>query len=444
MESYDWKWVEAQVALTVETWSASANGRPQDAGRYTAAEQAAHEQAYDEALHEVESELEHSPEHAEEQVERQNRIVAAFARFSASALHLDKDSIGVLTREFLPVGTGLARWARQFDPELSMPAIIQASRNAWTACGMQPLLGAPIKLTPSILGYSLLYPYSDNYLDDEVITAEAKLQFSRRFRSRLLGSRLVPANRQEEAISCLIALIESEYQPFAYPQVFECLLAIHQAQEASIEQLHNSRGYSREHCLRMSCAKGGTSVLADACLANGSLNAEESRFAFAWGVLLQLGDDLQDLRDDMRRGSGTLFSKAAAAGERLDALTVQLLNFGDAVWEQMQKLPYGTPSYKELLAMSWRSLIIRAVADSHEFFSPAFVREAERRSPFRFDFLRSRNSKLAARHGLYASLFGSLLETSHERSESNQEFPAPPRLRSAGGTQTASYAQQLT
>ena len=57
----------------------------------------------------------------------------------------------------------------------------------------------------------------------------------------------------------------------------------------------------------MSCAKGGTSVLADACMARGWLNEEESRFAFDWGVLLQLGDDLQDVREDMQRGSMTLF-----------------------------------------------------------------------------------------------------------------------------------------
>ena len=42
--------------------------------------------------------------------------------------------------------------------------------------------------------------------------------------------------------------------------------------------------------------------------------------------------------------------------------------------------------------MSWRSLIIGAVANSHEFFSPAFLEEAERWSPFRFAFLRAREN----------------------------------------------------
>ncbi len=167
-------------------------------------------------------------------------------------------------------------------------------------------------------------------------------------------------------------------------------------------------------------------MLADACLAYGRLNEDESRFAFEWGVLLQLGDDVQDVREDMRRGSMTLFSRAAAAGIPLDTLTVQLFNFSEKVWSDLEKLPNGTRSYRELLKMSWRSLIIRAVADSHEFFSPGFVEQAERCSPFRFDFLRARGKRLTSRYGLYARLFEALLApeaTDHEGS-----IPAPERV----------------
>ena len=111
----------------------------------------------------------------------------------------------------------------------------------------------------------------------------------------------------------------------------------------------------------------------------------------------------------MQRGSVTLFSKAVAEGLTLDALTVQLLNFSEEVSARMLELPHGTATLKSLLSMSWRSLIIRAVADSHEYFSPSFLLEAERRSPFRFEFLRTRSDRLASREGLYATLFQALL-----------------------------------
>lgn len=386
---------------TVDLWRECTTGASPNARIYSPAEQQENELVYDEALEAVEADIQRADEPG-----TRDRLTASFARFSAKALGLDPESIGLLTSQFLPAGTQLAQWARRFDANLSMASIIQAARNAWTACGLQPLFGARMELTPSILGYSLLYPYSDNYLDDESVSAEAKLAFSRRFRQRLSGQKLSPEDERERAVCALIALIERQYPRELYPQVFDCLLAIHGAQEQSIGQA----SLDEADCLRVSCRKGGSSVLADACLVRGSLNAMESRFAFEWGVLLQLGDDLQDLHDDMRRGSATLFSRAAASGTLLDGLTVQLLNFSDRVGKRMDELPHGSPSFKELLKMSWRSLIIRAIADSHEFFSARFLREAEQCSPFRFEFLRARSKRLASQEGLYAALFNRFIE----------------------------------
>ena len=411
METYDDAWVTAQVAHTIEAWHDSGWRPSQRAHLYGSAEQENRERAYDEALQAAERELRLPPETSPEQSGMEDRLVASFGQFAARALDLDGEAINLLTQEFLPVGTELARRARRFDAGLGMGEIIQAARNAWTACGLQPLMGRTVTLTPSIFGYSLMYPYSDNYLDDDDITVETKRQFSRRFRRRLLGEPLQAANDRERAIWKLIALVELQYPRPRFPRVFECLLAIHQAQERSINQLAMADSNTHTEVLHLSCAKGGTSVLADACLARGTLNKPESQFAFQWGVLLQLGDDLQDVRDDMRRGSTTVFSQAVAARKPLDQLALQLLRFSENVGKRMDELPHGTRTLKELLKMSWRSLIIRAIADSHEFFSPGFVLEAERHSPFRFDFLRRRSDRLAGRNGLYATIFYQLTES---------------------------------
>ena len=407
---YSWPWVEAQVAQTIEVWNGGAAQAPQDGPRYSPREQQKREAAYDQGLHAVEREAKRNPRTKAERIKAHDRILESFARFSATALDLEGGAVKLLTDDFLPVGTKLARWARRFDPSLGMADIIQACRNAWTACGLQPLLGQRIGMTSSILGYSLLYPYSDNYLDREDICAEAKLRFSERFRGRLLGERFRAQDYREAALWILVQLIEEQYPRARYPQVFDCLLAIHRAQEESIAQVKSSTHSGDAEVLRVSCAKGGSSVLTDACLAHGRLSVEESRFAFEWGVLLQLGDDLQDVREDMRRGSVTLFSRAAALGRPLDGLVIQLLNFSEQVGVRMDDLPNGTETLKKLLRMSWRSLIIGAVANSHEVFSSGFLDEAERWSPFRFEFLRTRNMRLTSRQGLYAVLFDAFLD----------------------------------
>jgi hypothetical protein len=415
---YSWSWIEAQVAQAAGAWNGCA-GRLLPAGpRFSLREQRKRERAYDQALRAVEREARRAPRTPSERQLAQQRIVDAFPRFASIALNLDSEAVQLLTGSFLPVGTQLARWARGFDATLSMADIIQACRNAWTACGLQALLGQPMELTPPIFAYSLLYPYSDNCLDHPELSTAEKLRFSERFRQCLRGLRPSVCNAREASVWVMVQMIEEQYPRSSYPQVFDCLLAIHRAQEQSIAQLGSGRRFDNSlsnylddsDLLRISCSKGGTSVLANACLVQPRLSLEESRFSIDWGVLLQLGDDLQDVGEDLCRGSVTLFTRAAALGKPFDSLVLQLLNFSQQVADRMDRQPHGTRLLKDLLRMSWRSLILMAVADAQQFFSPAFLAELEPSSLFRFDFLRARNRKLAGRQAIYSILFDAFLE----------------------------------
>ncbi|MGD0735022.1 MAG: hypothetical protein ABR976_07730 [Terracidiphilus sp.] len=412
---YGWTWVEAQVTQTIELWNTCAQRGLPLSPQYTLREQRKREKAYDQGLRAVQREARHAPRTVAERRIVHQRIVALFPRFAATALGLEDEAQQLLTNNFLPVGTQLARWARRFDPTLSIEDTIQACRNAWTACGLQALLGQPMELTPSILAYSLLYPYTDNHLDHPDLSTAEKLHFSERFRQRLCGQRLPASNFHEADVWTMVALIEEQYPRPLYPQVYDALLAIHRGQEQSLSQLKttvpNGVLLNVDEILRISCAKGGTSVLADACLAQPWLTDSEIRFSFDWGVLLQLGDDLQDVREDMRRGSVTLFTRAAAQGQPLDSLVLQLLHFSHHIADRMDRLPNGSSSLKDLLRLSWRSLILMAVANAPDFFSPAFLAELESRSAFRFDFLRARNQKLTGRQSLYEFVFDAFVDS---------------------------------
>ena len=376
-----------------------------DAPVFTAADQRDREAAYDEALEAIEREARRAAGAHADRLAMQDRVMESFGRFAATALDLEPEAVQLLTGGFIPIGREFGQRARRFDAALTHAEILQACRNAWTVCGLQPLLGDAMALTPSIVGYSLLYPYSDNYLDAARASRDEKLRFSARFLARLRGDVLEPLNRREQAIWNLVEMIEMQYPRDEYPQAFDCLIAIHRAQEQSMAQLRAAGECDLRQVLEISCAKGGSSVLADACLCHGWLDQDESEFAFDWGVLLQLGDDLQDVREDLRSGAQTLFSRAAAAGAPLDAPTARLLNLSGRLSARMDRLPHGSRELKALLRMSWRSLIVMAVAQTEEYFTPAFAAEIERRSPFRFAFLRARQKRVARRRGLYANLF---------------------------------------
>ena len=409
---YNWAWVESSVSAAIAEWNTCAGSPTPNAPRFSGQEQAKKEKAYDNALRAVEGEAKYSGRGCAERKEAQRRIVAIFPRFASVALGLEDEAIHLLTDGFMPVGTQFAQWAKRFDPGLSIADTIQACRNAWTVCGIQPLLGDRMEMTPAIIGYSLLYPYSDNYLDSTNISRERKLAFSGRFRDRLCGLQLAPHDPHETAVWAMVRLIEEQFPRQHFPRVYESLLAIHQAQENSMAQLKGARTASDAELLRLSCAKGGTSVLADACLAHGSLSDAEARFAFDWGMLLQLGDDLQDVQGDLKQGSATLFTSSAAAELPLDNLVRQLLTFSERVADQIDLLPHGEASLKQLLRMSWRSLILMAVARSPRYFTPVFLAELEPASQFRFGFLRARHKRLAGRRGLYKILFESFLDSS--------------------------------
>ncbi len=437
-ETFHSSWVEREVARTAEAWHGCAGLPMPPATSYAQGDQRRREAEYDRAMHLVERESDAAKGTCGGRLAAQERILAVFGEFATVALSLPADAVDLITGIFLPTGADFTRRSRKFDPELTMASIIQACRNAWTVCGLQPLLGERAGITPSIMGYSLLYPYTDNYLDAEDKSPAAKRKFCMRFRQRLRGEMLPPADAHEATVWALVEMVEGQYPRAQYAQVFDSMLAIHQAQEESVVQLTRKSARwrlprlfagaglrprlgsapSAERILAISFAKGGTSVLADACLARGWVDTQESRLAFDWGALLQLGDDLQDVREDLRNGSATLFTRTAADGEPLDALVCQLLNFSERVGAEMDEFAHGSAALKDLLRTSWRSLIIAAIANAREFFTTAFVREIETTSQFRFSFLARRHKRVNRRRGLYANVFDILSET-------REDAPAP-------------------
>lgn len=337
------------------------------------------------------------------------RITAAFSAFGREGLGLDDAQMGLLLHGGLSsIGTAMARQARLFDTNVSLTDVLQASRNAWTACGLQMLFGRPMGLTPSIFAYSMLYPYSDNYMDDPGVDAAEKRGFSQRFARRLAGAEVEAANPREAAIWRLVALIEGEYPRYGHAAVYASLGLIQHAQEQSL-LLMRSGAQADVDVARLSFAKGGTSVLADAWLAAGQPAPAQARFAFHWGVLLQLADDLQDVEEDRQAGVRTVFTQAARHGT-LDECTSRTLFFAQWVMGLLDQLPgadHGVLS--GLIRRSSLSLIVRSAGEAGDLYSPRYLAAMESQSPFRFTFLNELRRQFEARSGLLIQLFEAFL-----------------------------------
>jgi hypothetical protein len=376
-------------------WWESKTDDPPLGRTYTAQEQSAREAYLKRFVDAAISEMKHPPRTPSERDATQVRILSAFGAFAKSALGWEQRHLDVLlSHRFDQVAIEFAQMARYFDPAVSAGDIFQASRNAWVMNGLQVLLGLPVQLTPAIFAYSMLYPYSDNYLDDAAIPEETKLAFNERFRQRLEGKNITPANAREQAIFDLVAMIEGQYDRSRYPQLFESLLAIHRAQVKSIRLLRRHASPYEVNVLDISLEKGGTSVLADGYLVAGSLTRRQATFMFGFGALLQLGDDLEDILQDSHDGLLTVFSQTARHWP-LDAVTTRTLHFGEQVLQYLDCFDApGSEPLKDLIQKSTAQAFISSAGGARRLYTRPYLREFEAHSPFRFSALDRQRHKV--------------------------------------------------
>ncbi len=292
------------------------------------------------------------------------------------------------------VGKAFVRRARDLDPSLSDDDIHQALRNQWVFNSIQSYLSRPVTLSDSSLGYSLMYPCTDNLLDDAVRTRDEKERFNRSLTSCLCGLPVAEAGLR--GFPALLRLIEREYPRESSPCVYDSLLAIQRAQQKSLI-LHGDVDDRPEGELQsLTIEKGGTSVAVDGYLVSGALDAESLHALFGYGVVLQFIDDLQDIPADEAAGHSSMFTRARRAGP-LDRITGRLMHFtSDTIRLLGGRAPAPSHGLAVLVEGSCMFLILEAVARYRHLFSEEFLRRVEEFSPLRFSYLGGLHDRVRA------------------------------------------------
>lgn len=288
--------------------------------------------------------------------------------------------------------------AREFDAGFKTDEIFQSLRNAWIMNCIQKLMGSKVEMTGAVFAYSMLYPYSDNYIDEPVVSDCDKMELNKNFNRRLAGMDIAAASLLENKLFRLVGMIEGQFPRNKYPMVYESLLAIQTAQEKSLEQDVRKKGTDPD-IFAISVEKGGSSVLADGCLIKGSLSAEEAAFVFGFGVLLQLLDDMQDAAEDRRCGHKTLFSmcgtdmSAQRSTNRLINFTMNFLDSDKCFNSNDAK------EIKSLMKKSILFLLMGAVACNGSMYDTGYLKRLEAYSPLRFNYLKGFYKRMGREFG---------------------------------------------
>jgi hypothetical protein len=332
--------------------------------------------------------------------EDEERFFTDTRLFFKNALDFDESQVSFLfSEEMINVTRAFVYEARKFDSSLPFSDIFQALRNAWIMFGVQIIFGQSVAMTPSVFAYSMLYPYTDNLIDDPSISEIEKIAFSCRFRDRLSGIMVQPLSKTESTIYALVEMIEMEFSRDKNPEVFESLLAIHDAQTASLLLIDAQNTVSEEDSLSICIRKGGTSVLADGYLVTGKLSEEQQFFLYGYGAYLQMLDDIQDVEDDLSSGLKTYFARDIESC-LLDWKVRKTYQFGEFVLESLDAAGEKfVDLFKALIRRSIDLFVAEAIAQNPEIYSHEFTELFEKRSPFSFSYIRNLNSRFSAYHG---------------------------------------------
>ncbi len=324
------------------------------------------------------------------------RLLPTAGNFLIATFGLEYEHVNALTSYgFAEAVEEFVLRARQFDKDISPRDLYQASRNAWSMNLLQFLMGLPMEVTPAVLAYNLLYPYSDNYLDNPSIAASVKTAFSRHFELRLEGMPVTPANSWEQKIFDLVGMIEDQFDRQLHPEVYASLMAIFRAQTKSIRlQLPDASRFEVD-VLGLDFEKGGTAVLADAYLAAGSLTPFQKEFSFYYGAFTQLMDDLEDVEQDYQDGIMTVFSQAVSH-ETLDSVTNRTIIFGNGLLDAMSRFQIsGLETLVEIMRKCITPLMIDSAGRLGHLYSDHYLSELERHSPYRFSQIKKLRRKFS-------------------------------------------------
>jgi len=383
--------VQEYINHFIEIWENSPNTFPQFSKTYSEEEQRTRKHNYEKFQKKI-KELQKRKKVQQFRKDPGQLFFPMFKAFLETVFDFETDHLSlILSDDFKDVWKDFFYKARKYAPELKPESIYQGMRNVWIMNGVQLMADVAVNITPSVFAYSMIYPYSDNFLDDPNITNEEKQLFSDRFNQRLHGEGVTPGNFTETQLYKLVEMFEDEFPRASFPEVYESLYAIQKGQTDSLKMIKEN-GLSDREIQTICFEKGGASVLADGYLVAGKLTRQQEQALFGYGVYLQLLDDIQDVKEDSLAFTKTMFS--CLAEDDLGTFVNKTIHFGRVALEEMRCFPgIQNDNFLDLMNRSIETMIIESVGLNNTWYKKDYLEELEKRSPLHFEFVREKRAQ---------------------------------------------------
>ncbi len=286
-----------------------------------------------------------------------------------------------------------SREARSFSPELSFAELGQAIRNYIVYAMFKVINRSNTGFSKAGFGYSMLYPFTDNYIDTIANSLSEKQDYNQLIRDTIEGKAVHLKDNYYRKTHLLLKAIEGDYPREREDGIYTLLLMMLEAQEESLGQQSRTKGLTPGERLDISLFKGGVSVLVDRYLINKPLTEEDYLFYLGFGFFLQLADDLQDIGEDSRKGYQTIFTQDLK--QSTEERTVnKLLNFLHHI---MESYSAENNQFKDFVKQSSYQLIYSSVVGSRDFFSEEYLLQIEKLLPVSIPYLEKTKSGMIER-----------------------------------------------
>ncbi|SHO43332.1 hypothetical protein [Anaerocolumna xylanovorans] len=293
--------------------------------------------------------------------------------------YLSRERIEVFvseTKEFI-------KTLRMDVPAMSFEDMGQALRNYIVYLMFKEIHQDTSLFSKACYGYSMLYPFTDNYIDNTACTKEEKARYNSLIRDFLKGESVNTTSWYDEKTLYFLSAAKDDCIEGEPCPVTELLLLMLDAQVESLSQQRTDILLDYEKRLAISMYKGGMSVLIDRYFVKEKITREDMVFYLGFGFFLQLADDLQDIKEDSMKDHQTLFTISPRC-EEAEKTVNKLLSF---ITDLCRSFPAGNKPFLEFVLMNCYQLILMGVQKSQEYFPKDYMKSIEKYFPVSFSFL---------------------------------------------------------
>ena len=271
--------------------------------------------------------------------------------------------------------------ASSFDNVMGMSEIGQAARNYLVYDVFTEIHNLPHNMTPAIFGYSMLYPYTDNYIDNPDIPQEKKEKYNQMIADCIKEKSIFAKEPHFQKTCDLLNFVTHFYEKEERIDIQNGLLFMLDAQKKSLSQTHKSGQalLTKDEIFKISSYKGGISVLIDRFYVPKTLSPQDFVFYLSYGFFLQLADDLQDITEDRNTGRQTLFTYGSFEGYDMDAqkthnekILNQLFHYLHSI---MAEYPMSNPELKSFIERNCHLLLLYSAFMTPENFHDAYLEQ---------------------------------------------------------------------